>query len=99
MRLLSLYSVFYAGSLFLYVLRIAILVYCVMSWFVTSRNRLLMWLKSFISPFVNIFRGMAMWLMHKTRMPVDITYILALIGISVTDWLWWKIYHLLRLIR
>ena len=48
---MTLYKVFQAGSLFLSVIRWAILIYVVLSW-VRLRGNAYLWLESFVRPFV-----------------------------------------------
>ena len=94
---MTLYKVFQAGSAFLYVVRVAILVYCVLSWF-RPRNHLFLWLETFTRPFVAPFRRFSVWLMSRTRMPLDFSCWFAIIGLSIIERLWWWLYRLLRLI-
>lgn len=91
---LSLYTVFSAVSYFLYAVRMAILVYCVMSWF-RPRNRFFTWLGSFITPFVRPFRRVSMWITARTGIPLDFSCWFSLIGISLIERALWWIYSLL----
>ena len=50
----GLYTVFRTGSIFLYVIRTAILVYCVLSWF-QPRFKAFFMLRQFIMPFISPF--------------------------------------------
>ena len=95
---MTLYKVFQAGSLFLSVIRWAILIYVVLSW-VRLRGNAYLWLESFVRPFVAPFRRLSVWLMSRTRMPLDFSCWFALIGLSVVDGLWWKLYRILRVMR
>ena len=95
---MTLYKVFQAGSLFLYVIRMAILVYVVLSW-VRLRGNAYLWLESFVRPFVSPFRRLSVWLMSRIRMPLDFSCWFALIGLSLVDGLWWRLYRVLRLMR
>lgn len=92
---MTLYGVFQAVSAFLRVVSLAILVYCVLSWFHPS-SRFYVWLGSFIRPFVAPFRRLSVWLMSRTRMPLDFSCWFAMIGISLLERLWWVLYRLLR---
>lgn len=95
---MTLYRLFQAGSVFLSILRIAILVH----WFLTLfniRNAITQWLEVFIQPFVSPFRRLAMLLIEKTGMRLDFTYFFALIGLSVVNRLWWLLYGLFRGMR
>lgn len=96
--MLSLYGVFYAVSIFLRILRIAILIYVVLSWF-RPRFKAFYMLESFVKPFIIPFRRLSVWLMSKTRMPLDFSCYFSLIAISVVQDLWWRLYHLLAMIR
>lgn len=95
---MTLYKVFYAGSMFLYVVRLAILLYCVMSWF-RPRNTLFLWLGSFIRPFVSPFRRLSMWVSSRTNLPLDFSFMFSIIGLTVVERVWWFLYRLLRLVR
>ena len=94
---MSLYKVFYAASAFLYIIRAAIFIYAVLSWF-RPRWQLYGMLEHFITPFIMPFRRLSVWITAKTRLPLDFSCWFALIGISIIDQLWWKLYYLLRLI-
>ena len=95
---MTLYMVYQAGAVFLHILEIAILVYVVLSWF-RLRNGLYMWLESFVRPFVAPFRRLSMWITSRTRMPLDFSCWFALIGITVIQSLWYRLYILLRTFR
>lgn len=96
--MLSLYDVFYAVSIFLRILRIAILIYVVLSWF-RPRFKAFYMLKNFVKPFIMPFRRLSVWLMSKTRMPLDFSCYFSLIAISLIQELWWRLYFLLAMIR
>lgn len=93
---MTLYGVFTAASWFLRIVSDAIFLYCILSWFVSTRSRIFMWLKGFIDPFVSPFRPLAMRIMSRSRIPFDLSYWFAAIGIQIINWLWWKLYYLLR---
>ena len=95
---MGLYYVFRAGSIFLQIIDYAILLYCVLSWFRPGFG-FYYWLQGFIRPFVAPFRRLSVWLMSRTRMPLDFSCLFAMIGLSIVDGLLWKIYAILRLIR
>ena len=95
---MTLYKEFQAGSLFLTVIRWAILLYVILSW-VRLRGNAYLWLESFVRPFVAPFRRLSVWLMSRTRMPLDFSCWFALIGLSLADGLWWKLYRILRMMR
>lgn len=92
---MTLYAIFKAATLFLRLIEIAILAYCVLSWFVPSTNGLFRWLHGFISPFVSPFRRIGMWFIQKTRIPFDLTYWIAIIVIDILQNLIWRIYYAL----
>lgn len=94
---MTLYRVFLAASTFLRVVDTAILLYVVLSWF-RMRNRLYLWLESFVRPFVAPFRRLSVWISSRTRMPLDFSCWFAMIGISIVERLLWQIYALLRMI-
>lgn len=94
---MTLYQVFQAGSIFLRIVEFAILLYCVLSWF-RPRNQLYLWLEGFIRPFVAPFRRLSVWLMSRTRMPLDFSCWFAIIGIGIIESLWQRLYFILRMI-
>jgi len=89
--MLGLYTVFRAGSIFLRIIETAILVYCVLSWF-QPRFRLFFMLRQFIQPFISPFQRLSLWVMRYFRAPLDFTCFFALIGISLIERIWWRIY-------
>ena len=95
---MTLYKVFQAGSLFLTVVRWAILVYVVLSW-VRLRGNAFLWLEGFVRPFIAPFRRLSVWLMSRTRMPLDFSCWFALIGLSFVNQIWWWLYRVLRVMR
>ena len=95
---MTLYQVFRAGSLFLVIIRYAILIYVVLSW-VRLRGNAYLWLESFVRPFVAPFRRFSMWLTARTRIPLDFSCWFALIGLSIVERLWWRLYYILRALR
>ena len=95
---MTLYKVFQAGSLFLGVIRWAILIYVVLSW-VQLRGNAYLWLESFVRPFVAPFRRLSVWLMSRTRIPLDFSCWFALIGLSIVNQFWWYLYRILRAMR
>lgn len=94
---MTLYKVFQAGSLFLRILDFAILLYCVLSWF-RPRHSLYLWLEGFVYPFIAPFRRLNMWIASRTRIPLDFSCWFAIIGISIINSLWWRLYAILRLL-
>ncbi len=91
---MTLFQVFRAGSAFLRIVSFAILVYCILSWF-RPRHQLYLWLGSFIRPFVAPFRRLSVWLMSRTRMPLDFSCWFAVLGLELINSLWWVLYRLL----
>lgn len=94
---MTLYSVFYVASIFLYIVRLSILAYCILSWF-RPRNRFYLWLGSFVQPFLAPFRRFSIWLMSRTRLPLDFSCWFALIGITIVERILWRLYALLATI-
>ena len=92
---MTLYAIFKAATLFLRVIEIAILAYCVLSWFVPSTNPLFRWLHGFVSPFVMPFRRIGMWIIRRTRIPIDLSFYMAIIAIDIVKNLLWRIYYAL----
>ena len=91
----SLSLVFQAVSIFIYVIRSGILVFTVMSWF-RPQNKFYYFLGRFVAPFILPFRRLSMFIMRKTRIPVDFSCWFALIGLTIVNELWWKLHDLLR---
>ena len=92
--MLGLYTVFKAGSIFLRIIDTAILVYCVLSWF-QPRFKLFFMLRQFIQPFISPFQTLSLKLMRYFRAPIDFTLLFAMIGISIIERLWWRLYFIL----
>ena len=92
--MLSLYTVFRAGSMFLSIIEWAIVIYCVLSWFRPNFRAFYM-LRSFIQPFVSPFQRLSLRLMRRFRAPVDLTMLIALLAYQLLDRIWWRLYLLL----
>ena len=90
----SLYLVFQAVSIFLRVIYYGILVFTIMSWF-RPQNKFYYFLARFVAPFIIPFRRLSMFIMRKTRLPVDLSCWLAIISLSITNQLWWRLYYML----
>lgn len=88
--MLTMYMVYKTGNIFLEVIRVAILVYCIMTWF-RPQNKFFYMLQSFVVPFIRPFRRLSVWLMSKTRMPLDFSCYFALVGISIISSIWTRI--------
>jgi uncharacterized protein YggT (Ycf19 family) len=86
--------VFYAGYIFLRLITLAILVYCVLSWF-RPRFRAFDMLGAFIRPFVAPFQGLSMKVRQYFQAPVDFTFLFAIIFYQVLERVWWWLYALL----
>ena len=95
---MTLYRLFQTISVFLYVLRIAILVHWFLRLF-NANNSVTRWLDGFVEPFLRPFRGLAVALMRRTSLPLDLTYVFALLGLSIVDRLWWLLYSFFRSMR
>lgn len=92
---MTLYQVFRALSIFFSVVRIAILVYALLSW-LRPRWQAYYLLERFVTPFIMPFRRLSVWLAAKLRVPLDFSCWFAIIGLSVVNELWWWLYMLLR---
>ena len=90
----SLYIVFTAVSWFIRLIYSAILVFAIMSWFRPS-NKFYMLLGRFIAPFVMPFRRFSMFLMNRTRIPVDLSLWIASTSLIILNRLWWQLYSVL----
>ena len=94
---MTLFQVFRAGSIFLGIVRIAILVYVLLSW-LRPRWQAFYLLERFVTPFVMPFRRLSLWITAKLRVPLDFSCWFALIGISIVNELWWWLYRLLHML-
>ena len=93
----GLYEVFYAGYMFIHLISIAILAYCVLSWF-RPTFRAFYWLERFIAPFIAPFRRLSYALMRRFNLPLDFTCWFAMIGYEIIGRLWWRLYMLLLML-
>ena len=93
-----LYQVFYAGYLFLRLITLAILVYCILSWF-RPTFRAFDVLQRFIEPFVAPFRKLSIKLMGYFRAPVDFSFLFAMLAYQLLGRLWWRLYFLLARLK
>lgn len=93
--MLGLYEVFYAGYLFLRLITLAILVYCVLSWF-QPRFKAFYWLRAFIQPFIAPFQKLSWWIAQRFNLPVDLSCLFAILAYQILGRLWWMLYALLR---
>ena len=91
---MGLYEVFYAGYIFLRLITMAILIYCVLSWF-RPNFRAFDMLGAFIRPFVAPFQGLSMKLRQYFRAPVDFSFLFAIIAYQLLERVWWWLYALL----
>lgn len=92
--MLGLYEVFYAAYIFLRLISMAILVYCVLSWFRPNFRAFYM-LRSFIQPFVSPFQKLSLWVMRRFNAPVDFTCLFAMLGYQILGRLLWRLYFIL----
>ena len=92
--MLGLYEVFYAGYIFLRLITLAILIYCILSWF-RPNFRAYDMLGAFIRPFVAPFQGLSMKLRQYFRAPVDFSFLFAILAYQVLERVWWRLYYLL----
>lgn len=95
---MTLYRFFQAVSVFMGILRVAIL----LSWFLAlfnARGAVADWVEAFIQPFLSPFRRLGMWLMERTGVRLDFSYVFALIGLTLINRLWWLLYSFFRAVR
>lgn len=88
--MLTMYTVYRTGNIFLRIISAAILVYCVMTWF-RPQNKFFYALAKFVMPFIRPFRRLSMWITAKTHMPLDFSCYFALVGVSVVQSIWSRI--------
>ncbi len=91
---MALYTVFRAFSYFLYAVRAAIFLYCILSW-IRPNNRLFYALEKFVMPFVMPFRRLSVWLTAKLNVPLDFSCWFSIIALTVVERLMWRLYILL----
>ena len=91
---MALYTVFRAFSYFLYAVRVAIFLYCILSW-IRPNNRLFYALEKFVMPFVMPFRRLSVWLTAKLNVPLDFSCWFSIIALTVVERLMWRLYILL----
>lgn len=94
--MVSLYNVFKAVSIFIYILEYAVLIYCVLSWF-RPNFKLFYTLAQFIQPFLTPFQKLSMKVMRYFNAPVDFTCLFAVLGFSLINRLWWMLYRIIAL--
>lgn len=94
--MLSLYTIFRAGAVFLNIIEYAILIYCVLSWF-QPRFQAFFTLRQFIQPFLAPFQKLSMKVMRYFNAPVDFTCLFAILGIQIISRLWWTLYRVLAM--
>ena len=93
---MTMYAVFEAVRLFLRILSAAIFIYWLLT-LLRFNNRFVEILARFIYPFVRPFRRPAMWVMERTRLPIDFTLWFAMIGINIVSELLYVLYFRLCL--
>ena len=92
--MLGLYSVFSAVAIFLRIIKYAILIYCVLSWF-QPRFKAFYMLRQFITPFVAPFQKLSMKVARYFNAPIDFSCLFAILGFQIVERLWWVLYRLL----
>lgn len=88
------FSIYRGIYMFLRVVNVIILAYCVMSWFVRPTNQLFMWVSRFAQVILAPFRPIAMWLIGK-GLRMDVSPILALMAVNLIDGLLRQLLYLL----
>ena len=92
---MTFYRIYQVGWAFLTILRAAIVIHWLLTLF-NMRSAVTDWIGGFIAPFVTPFRRLSVWLMRRTNVPLDFTYVFALIGLSIVARLWYMLYVLIR---
>ena len=87
-----LYSIFYAIDICMKILDYAIILYCILSWFI-PRSKIMQFLEQFIAPVMMPFRGLSMWIMERTGLPLDLSPIFAVMALNVVRNLIWRLYY------
>lgn len=90
----SLYPVFQSVSIFIRIIYYGILLFSIMSLF-RPKNRFFLMLARFVSPFVMPFRRISLWIIRRTRIPIDFSCWLSIIALSILNQLWWQLYSFL----
>lgn len=79
-----LYTLFQAAQLFLRVVNLAIIVYCILTW-VAPRSAARYWLERLISPFVAPFRRLGRYICMRWGSPFDLSCFFALIALQIVS--------------
>ena len=82
----------------LYILEGAVFLYALLSWFRPNFN-FYRWLENIVSPILVPFRYLNDLLFGRAHLPVDLTCVLAILGLQLVNSLWWRLYLLLRTLR
>ena len=96
--MLGLYSVFYGVSIFLRIIKWAILAYCILSWF-QPRFQAFYILRQFVMPFISPFQKLSLKIMSYFNAPIDLSCWFAVIAMQILERLWWRLYFVLRTVR
>ena len=91
---MSMYSVFRAVSIFIRIIKWAVVAYCILSWF-RPRFKAFFLLRQFIMPFVSPFQKLSMKVMRYFNAPIDLTCFFAIIAFQLIDRLWWRLFILI----
>ena len=89
-----LYIIFRTGGEVIRIIEYAMLIYCVLSWFQPRQ----MWFYKFrecLQPFVMPFQGLAQKVRERLSVPLDFTFLFAILGYQILERLWWTLYRLL----
>ena len=92
--MLSLYTVFRAVGMFLSIIEWAIVIYCVLSWFL-PRFKAFYMLRQFIMPFLSPFQKLSMKVSRYFNAPIDFTCLFAILAFQILGRLWWRLYVLI----
>ena len=71
-----------------------IVIYCILTW-IAPKAWITNFLKRVIEPFAVPFRSLAMYLVDKLGLPIDLTYLFTLIAIRIVERLLTRIMYML----
>ncbi len=95
MAIQVLFNIFRGVSTFLQIIELAIIGYMLGSWFLSPTNRLYVLLQNFSAPFIAPFRPLAMKLMMRTGLRLDLSGLMALFALRILGDLAWRLFGLI----
>lgn len=78
------YILYRTISLIFYVIETATFVYCVLSW-IMPQSRVYEMLSFLLEPFVRPFRPLGRWIMTKTGLPIDFSFMIFMFALYAAE--------------